>query len=75
LSQKKPILLQHDNARWHTCAATSSTTDSFRFEVVPYPLYGLHLALSDSRLFATLKKGLKGIPLTYNKDIQVAMGK
>ena len=74
LSWKKPTLLQH-NARWHTSAATSSAKDSIRFEVVPHPLYSLHLALSDSCLFASLKKGLKGIPFTYNEDVQVAMWK
>jgi hypothetical protein len=75
LSWKKPILLQHDNAKWHTNAATSSATDSIRFGVVPHPLYSLHLAPSDSCLFASLKKGLKGIPFNYNEDIQAAMGK
>jgi len=72
---KKPILLQHNNARWHTSAATSSATDNIRFKVVPHPLYSLHLAPFDSCLFAALKKGLKQIPFTYNEDTHAAMGR
>jgi hypothetical protein len=75
MSWKKPVLLQHNNVRWHTSAATLSATDSIRFEVVPHPLCSLLWAPSDSCLFASLKKGLRGIPFTYNKGVQAAKGK
>jgi transposase len=53
------LLLQHDNARPHTSAATSAAVDSIGFEVVPHPPYSPDLVLSDFWLFGALKKHLR----------------
>ena len=54
------MLLQHDNARPYTSAATSVAIKSIRFEVVPHPPYSLDLTPSDLWLLRALKKHLRG---------------
>jgi hypothetical protein len=71
---KKPIL-QHDNARPHTSAATSAAVDSIEFEVVPHPPYSPDLAPSDFWLFGALKKHIKGNRFTCDEEVQPATAK
>jgi transposase len=69
------MLLQHDNTRPHTGAATSAAMESIRSEVVPHPPYSLDLVPSEFWLFAALKKHLKGIHFTCDEEVQATMGK
>ena len=57
---KKPMILQHDNARPHTSFFTEAALDRFGFEVLNHPLCSPDLASSDFWLFGTLKKHLRG---------------
>jgi hypothetical protein len=75
LSDKKPMLLQHDNAKPHTCSATLVIIDSITLDIVPCPPYGLYLTPSDFWLFTFLKKHLKRIHFTCDEEVQAAMGK
>jgi histone-lysine N-methyltransferase SETMAR len=69
------MLLQHDNARPHTSAATSGIVESIGFEVVLHLPYSPNLAPSDVWLFGALKKQLKGNHFTCDKEVQVATAK
>ena len=53
-------LLQYDNARPHTSAATRDAIQSADFLVLPHPPYSPDLAPSDFHLFPKLKEYLKG---------------
>jgi histone-lysine N-methyltransferase SETMAR len=72
---KKPMLLQHDNARPHTTAATSVAVASTGFELVPHPPYSPDLAPSAFWLFGALKKHLKGNCFACDKEVQAATAK
>lgn len=54
--RKTLMLLEHNNARPHTNAATSAAKDTVRSQVVPHPSYSLDLSPSYFRLFVGLKK-------------------
>jgi len=69
------MLLQHDNAKLHTCSATLVMIESIALETVPRPPYGLDLTPSDFWLFTVLKKHLKRIHFTCDEEVQAAMGK
>jgi transposase len=71
---KIQMLLQHDNAKCHTCSATSVMTDSITYETVPCPPHDLDLTPSDFWSFAVLKKHLKRIHFTCDEEVQAAMG-
>jgi histone-lysine N-methyltransferase SETMAR len=53
-------LLQHDNARPHTNAATRDAIQRLEFSVLPHPPYSPDLAPCDFHLFPKLKKHVKG---------------
>jgi len=57
---RNETLLQHDNARPHTSAATRDAIQRLEFSVLPHPPYSPDLAPSDFHLFPKLKKHLKG---------------
>jgi histone-lysine N-methyltransferase SETMAR len=69
---KKPMILQHDNARPHTSVFTKAALDNFGFQVLAHPPYSPDLAPSDFWLFGTLKKYLRGIHFTCDDEIQAA---
>jgi hypothetical protein len=50
---KKPMILEHDNARPHTNGATSAVIEKIGFEVVPHHSYSLDLVKGQ------IKKGSK----------------
>jgi len=53
---RNETLLQHDNARPHTSAATRDVTQCLEFSVLPHPPYSPDLAPSDFHLFPKLKE-------------------
>ena len=57
---RNETLLQHDNARPHTSAATKDAIQRLDFSVLPHPPYSPDLAPSDFHLFPKLKEHLKG---------------
>ena len=54
------VLLQHDNARPHKSIRTMEAITSFRWTVIPHPLYFPDLAPADYHLFGLIKEGLWG---------------
>ena len=52
---RNEILLQHDNARPHTSAATRDAIQRLDFSGLPHPPYSPDLAPSDFQLFPKLK--------------------
>lgn len=63
-------LLQHDNARPHTSAATSATIRRLGFTVIDHPPYSPDLAPSDFHLFPKLKEHLRGVHFTTDEAVQ-----
>jgi histone-lysine N-methyltransferase SETMAR len=53
------MLLQHDNARPHTCLRTREHITKLGWRVLPHPLYSPNLAPSDFHLFGSLKNALR----------------
>jgi hypothetical protein len=71
----KPMLLQHNNARSHTSAATTTVKENIRFQFVPHPSCGSDLVLFDFWLFVALIEHLTGINFTRDAEVQAAKGK
>jgi hypothetical protein len=69
------MLVQHYNTRPHTGDATSAAIDSIGFAAIPHPPHCLNLAPTDFSFFAALKKHLKGINFTCDKQVQAAVRK
>jgi len=68
-------LLQHDNARSHTSAATRDAIQCLDFSVLPHPPYSPDLAPSDFHLFPKLKEHLKGQRFSCDEEVKSAARK
>ena len=60
LRDKRPIIIQHDNARPHAARLTSEAIAKMGWEVPPHPSYSPDLAPSDHQLFGFVKDQLRG---------------
>jgi hypothetical protein len=56
----KGVLLLRENARLHTAAATVTTIQKLKFEMINHPLYSPDLAQSHYHVFGILKEALQG---------------
>ena len=72
---RNEILLQHDNARPHTSAATRDAIQRLDFSVLLHPLYSPDLAPSDFHLFPKLKEHLKGQRFSCDEEVKSAVRK
>ncbi len=52
------VILQHDNARPHTCRVVKEYLEKLNWEVLPHPPYSPDLAPSDFHLFRSMAHGL-----------------
>jgi len=68
-------LLQHDNVRPYTSAATRDAIQHLDFSVLPHPPYSPDLAPSDLHLFPKLKEHLKGQHLSCDEEVKSAVRK
>jgi len=68
-------LLQHDNARPHTSAATRDAIQRLDFSVLPHPPYSPSLAPSDFHLFLKLKEHLKSQRFSCDEEVKSAVKK
>ena len=50
------VLLQHDNARVHTCKVAMDAVERNGYELIPHPVYSPDLAPRDFFLFPNLKR-------------------
>lgn len=69
------MLLQHNNTRPHTSAATTVVKENIRFQVVPHPSYSSDLEMSNFWLFVALMKHLKEIHFTHDAKVQADIRK
>jgi histone-lysine N-methyltransferase SETMAR len=67
------VLLQHDNARFHTARSTVATIQDLSFECLQHPPYSPDLAPSDFRVFGPLKEAMGGKPFRSNEEVQQAV--
>jgi histone-lysine N-methyltransferase SETMAR len=65
----KGVLLQHDNARVHTCKLSMNAISECGFELVPHPPYSPDLTPSDYHLFRFLKSDIKGRSFADNEEV------
>ena len=66
------VLLQQDNARPHTNLKTWKVI-TFFWMIATYPLYSLHLALSEHHLFGLLKEGIRDQHFSDDEDVKQAV--
>ncbi|XP_071083831.1 histone-lysine N-methyltransferase SETMAR-like [Haliotis cracherodii] len=69
----KGVLLQHDNARVHTCRLAVAAVKRNGLKVLPHPPYSPDLAPSDYFLFPNLKKELRGRHFRSDDERTTAM--
>jgi len=72
---RNETLLQHDNARPHTSAATRDAIQRLDFSVLPHPPYSPDLAPSDFHLFPKLRDYLKGQRFSCDEEVKSAVRK
>jgi len=63
------VLLQHDNARFHTARSTVKTTQYLSFECLPLPPYSPDLAPSEFHAFGPLKEAMGGKPYRSQEEV------
>ncbi|XP_048253205.1 histone-lysine N-methyltransferase SETMAR-like [Haliotis rufescens] len=69
----KGVLLQHDNARVHTCRLAVAAVKRNGFKVLPHPPYSPDLAPSDYFLFPNFKKELRGRHFRSDDELTTAV--
>ena len=69
----KGILLQQDNARFHTCKIAMDAFEQNGYELIPQPAYSPDLAPSDYFLFPNLKKEMHGRHFQSNEEVVAAV--
>ena len=72
---RNETLLQHDNARLHTSAATREAIQRLDLSVLPHPPYSPDLAQSDFHLFPKLKEHLNGQSFSCDEEVKSAVRK
>ena len=69
----KGVLLQHDNARVHTCKVAMDAVQRNGYELIPHPAYSPDLAPSDFFLFPNLKKDIRGLHFWSDEEVVTAV--
>jgi len=72
---RNETLLQHDNARPYTSAATRDVIQRLDFSALPHPPYSPDLAPSNFHLFPKLKAHLKGQRFSCEEEVNSAVRK
>jgi len=72
---RNETLLQHNNARLHTSAATRDAIQRLDFSVLPHPPHSPDMAPSDFHLFPKLNEYLKGQRFSCDEDVKSAVRK
>lgn len=67
------VHLQHDNARPHTSAQTTSHIQKLGFTVLDHPAYSPDLAPSDYHLFPKLKEHLRGRRYQSDEELKTVV--
>ena len=67
------VLLQPDNARFHTCKVAMDAVERNGYELIPHPAYSPDLAPSDFFLFPNLKKDTRGLHFRFDEEVEVTV--
>ena len=68
----KGVLLQHDNARVHTCKVAMDAVERNGYELIPHPAYSPDLAACDFFLSPNLKKNICGCHFRSDDEVATA---
>ena len=71
----KGVLLQHDNARVHTCKVAMDAVERNGYKLIPHPACSPDLAPSDFFLFPNLKKDIRGLHFWSDEEVVTAVEK
>ena len=71
LTNRKGVILQHDNARPHTSLKTKKKLLELDWDILPHPPYSPDLAPSDFYLFRSLQNFLDGKIFNGTEDIKI----
>ena len=69
----KVVLLQHDNARVHTCKVAMDAVERNGYKLIPHPAFSPDLAPSDFFLFPNLKKDIRGLHFRSDEVVVTAV--
>ena len=69
----KGVLLQHDNARVHTCKVAMDAVERNWYELIPHPAYSPDLAPTNFFLFPNLKKDIRGLHFRSGEEVVTAV--
>ena len=69
----KNVLLQHDNAKVHTCNVAMDAVERNVYELIPHTAYSPDLAPSDYFLFPNLKKNIRGCHFWSDEEVVTAV--
>ena len=69
----KGVLLQHDNAKAHTCKVAMDAVERNGYKLIPHPAYSPALAPSDFFLFPNLKKDIRGLHFRSDEELVTAV--
>jgi len=69
-SNRRKVMLLHDNARPHVAKSVKETLMQFEWEVLPHPAYSPDLAPSDYYLFRSMQHGLVDTHFRNYEDVR-----
>ena len=69
----KGVLLQQDNATFHTCKVAMDAVERNGYELIPHSVYLPDLAPSDFFLFPNLKKDIRGLHFRSDEEVVTAV--
>ncbi|EFN64341.1 Histone-lysine N-methyltransferase SETMAR, partial [Camponotus floridanus] len=69
-SNRRKVILLHDNARPHVANSVKETLMQFEWEVLPHPVYSPDLAPSDYYLFRSMQHGLVDAHFKTYEDVR-----
>lgn len=72
---RRPVILQHDNAKPHRSSIVFKTINELQWEILPHPAYSPDVAPSDYHLFRSFQNSLAEQKLHNEDDVRKVVDK